>query len=258
MNDSTNTTTTTVQSLVDTAMDVAQDPTAPSAGKRSGIIGHTANGDAITATACYDSYEMRGRRVGRIEAIEYAPGADVIIGRIFDDYGDLEDLMSEVEDSEAWQDDDVTFDDLIQDSGVAHSCPDTRAKWKGGEKEEDRRFYWIEDMDALARYIADRFDVDAYYGDEGKDSVSKDSVSKDPVWAIFAPEPNAQDAYGRPVRGMLMHVVRAKTAEQAFEDFDQEVGATDTTADDYFIDEVPETWLDSDLGGYDYPDDEIL
>jgi len=78
------------------------------------------------------------------------------------------------------------------------------------------------------------------------------------TYAIFAPEPQMQDAYGRRVRGVLMYVTQAGGPQEAFDAFDSDIGATGTTADDHIINEVPENWLDSDYEGYDYPEDEIL
>lgn len=78
------------------------------------------------------------------------------------------------------------------------------------------------------------------------------------TYAIFAPVPATQDKYGRKVRGMLMHVTLAASEEEAFADFDKEVGASGYTIDDHFVEEVPASWLDADYDPYQYPADEIL
>lgn len=81
-----------------------------------------------------------------------------------------------------------------------------------------------------------------------------DAATKTRTFAIFAPEPQMTER----LRGVLMYVTKATDQQNAFDQFDADVGAGDYTADDHFIDEVPESWLEEAWGPYDYNADEIL
>jgi len=150
--------TTNVQNLVNAAMVRAQQPDDEDSGVQEGVIGHTTDGKPI---ACGVYWAVNyGRHRGStpyIEAIEYEPEPDVIIGGDGDHFRstELEDTLWDAEDELAHKG--LSFDDVIRESGVEYSDPDVEASWKGGEKHNAQQCYWIEDVDALIQHIREEY-----------------------------------------------------------------------------------------------------
>jgi len=148
--------TATVQKLVNIAIVTAQEPDAGS-GVKEGVIGHTPSGETITCRVYWTTNSGYHGKEAHIESIECEPEPDVVIDANFDHFrnSDLEDALWDAEDELAHKG--KTFDDVIRESGVEYSDPDVGASWKGGEKRNARRCYWVEDAGALIQHIREQY-----------------------------------------------------------------------------------------------------